>query len=62
MSEKNYTVLSGDIVKSRNLTPEQSKRLQQRMKSAASDFGLRFSGALAGTLGITRSDGWQVAL
>ena len=62
MSEKIYAVLTGDIVKSRRLTAEQSKALQQRMKSAASEFNQTFSGTLAGKLGITRGDGWQVAL
>ncbi|MDK2857737.1 MAG: hypothetical protein PWQ29_1279 [Verrucomicrobiota bacterium] len=62
MSEKIYAVLTGDIVQSRRLTAEQSKALQQRLKSAASEFDRKFSGTLAGGLGITRGDGWQVAL
>lgn len=62
MSEKIYAVLTGDIVKSRDLTPKQSKALQQRLKSAAAEFDRNFPGTLAGKLGITRGDGWQVAL
>lgn len=62
MSEKTYAVLTGDVVKSRVLSAEQSKALQQRLKSAASEFESVFSGTLVGKLGITRGDGWQVAL
>lgn len=62
MSEKIYAVLTGDIVKSRDLSAEQSKALQQRLKSAASEFESIFPGTLVGRLGITRGDGWQVAL
>ncbi len=62
MSDKIYAVLTGDIVESRGLSSEQSKALQQRLKSAAADFESVFPGAVVGTLGITRGDGWQVAL
>jgi hypothetical protein len=62
MSEKTYAVLTGDIVKSRELSPEASKALQQRLKSAAVDFESVFPGTVVGKLGITRGDGWQVAL
>jgi hypothetical protein len=62
MSEKIYAVLTGDIVKSRDLSTEQSKALQNRLKSAASEFESVFPGTLVGRLGITRGDGWQVAL
>ena len=62
MSEKIYAVLTGDIVKSRSLEPEQSKALQQRLKSATAEFDSIFPGTLVGKLGITRGDGWQVAL
>lgn len=62
MSEKIYAVLTGDIVKSRDLSAEQSKALQNRLKSAAQDFESVFLGSVVGALGITRGDGWQVAL
>lgn len=62
MSEKIYAVLTGDIVKSRALSADQSKVLQQRLKSATAEFGVVFPGTVVGNLGITRGDGWQVAL
>jgi hypothetical protein len=62
MSEAIYAVLTGDIVKSRDLSADQSKALQNRLKSAAQEFELVFPGTLVGSLGITRGDGWQVAL
>ncbi len=62
MSEKTYAVLTGDIVKSRGLVPDQSKALQQRLKSATLEFESVFPGTIVGKLGITRGDGWQVAL
>lgn len=62
MSEKIYAVLTGDIVKSRELSADQSKALQNRLKSAAQEFESVFPATLVGSLGITRGDGWQVAL
>jgi len=62
MSEQIYAVLTGDIVKSRDLAPDRSKALQDRLKSAAQEFGSVFPGSVVGALGITRGDGWQVAL
>lgn len=62
MSEKVYAVLTGDIVKSRELSAAQSRALQLRLKSAAAEFESVFPNTLAGGLGITRGDGWQVAL
>ena len=62
MSEKNYAVLTGDIVESRKLSSERSKALQERLKSAAAEFEETFPGTVIGRLGITRGDGWQVAL
>lgn len=62
MSEKRYAVLTGDIVKSRELSAERSRALQQRLKSAVSEFESVFPGTMVGGLGITRGDGWQVAL
>ncbi|MBC8206109.1 MAG: hypothetical protein ISR84_00245 [Kiritimatiellales bacterium] len=62
MSEKFYAVLTGDIVKSRELSANQSKALQNRLKSTAQEFESVFPGSVVGALGITRGDGWQVAL
>lgn len=62
MSEKIYAVLTGDIVNSRELSADLSKKLQRRLKSAAEEFESVFSGTMVGALGITRGDGWQVAL
>lgn len=62
MNEKIYAVLTGDIVKSRELSGEQSKALQQRLKSVADEFESVFPGSIAASLGITRGDGWQIAL
>lgn len=62
MNDKIYAVLTGDIVKSRDLSAEQSKALQTRLKSVAQDFESVFPGSVVGALGITRGDGWQVAL
>ena len=62
MSETIYAVLTGDIVNSRELSADHSKKLQQRLKSAAAEFQSVFPGTVVGTLGITRGDGWQVAL
>ena len=62
MSEKIYAVLTGDIVDSRRLTPDRSRALQLRLKSATADFKAAFPGIFTGKLGITRGDGWQVAL
>ena len=62
MSETIYAVLTGDIVNSRKLSADHSKKLQQRLKSAAAEFQSVFPGTVVGTLGITRGDGWQVAL
>lgn len=62
MSEKIYAVLTGDIVNSRELSADRSKKLQQRLKSAAAEFESVFPGTVVGALGITRGDGWQVAL
>jgi hypothetical protein len=62
MSEQVYAVLTGDIVKSRELSTDRSKALQQRLISAATAFEAVFPGTVVGTLEITRGDGWQVAL
>ena len=62
MEHKIYAVLTGDIVKSRDLSSEHSKALQERLKSAAMDFQKVFPGTVVGKLGITRGDGWQVAM
>lgn len=62
MNNKVYAVLTGDIVKSRDLSSGQTRKLQQRLKSAAMDFQTVFSDTVVGKLGITRGDGWQVAL
>ena len=62
MNNKIYAVLTGDIVKSRDLSSDQTKKLQQRLKSAAMDFQTVFAETVVGKLGITRGDGWQVAL
>ena len=48
MSQKIYAVLTGDIVKSRDLSPDQSKKLQDRLRSAAVDFESVFTGTLVG--------------
>lgn len=62
MNNKVYAVLTGDIVKSRDLSSDQTRKLQQRLKSAAMDFQTVFADTVVGKLGITRGDGWQVAL
>ncbi len=62
MGEKIYAVLTGDIVNSRELSADRSKELQLRLKSAAAEFEAVFPGTVVGALGITRGDGWQVAL
>ncbi|MFO7937985.1 MAG: hypothetical protein R6V06_10340 [Kiritimatiellia bacterium] len=62
MDQKIYAVLTGDIVKSRNLSAGQLRNLQVRLKSASIDFEQVFPGSVVGNLGITRGDGWQVAL
>lgn len=62
MNQKTYAVLTGDIVKSRNLSAVASDKLQDRLKSVTADFEDAFPGTVVGSLGITQGDGWQVAL
>jgi hypothetical protein len=62
MSGTIYAVLTGDIVKSRDLSAGGLKALQNKLKSAAQEFESAFPGSVVGSLGITRGDGWQVAL
>ena len=62
MDEKIYAVLTGDIVKSRDLSVFESDKLQDRLKSVTADFENAFPGTVVGSLGITQGDGWQVAL
>lgn len=62
MNEAQYAVVTGDVVQSGKLKARGLEAVQSGLKSAASDFNQVFPGALVGELGMTRGDGWQVAL
>ena len=62
MNTQTNAVLTGDVVNSGRLPDETLAALQQRLKSLPAEFDRTFPGTVAGKLGITRGDGWQVAL
>ena len=57
-----YAVLTGDIVRSGKLKSEDLAAIQGRLKSIVPDLQVLSENAVIGRLGITRGDGWQLAL
>lgn len=62
MSEPNYAVLTGDVVQSGQLKKSNLSDVQSALKSATMAYEQVFPETVVGSLGITRGDGWQVAL
>lgn len=60
--EQQYAVLTGDIVKSRKLTPEQLEAVRRRIEWCVSVIGGRWEGAVVGKADFFRGDGWQILL
>lgn len=57
-----YAVLTGDIVRSGKLKSEDLAAIQDRLKSIVPNLQVLSENAVIGRLGITRGDGWQLAL
>ncbi|MDF3128233.1 hypothetical protein P0Y35_03390 [Kiritimatiellaeota bacterium B1221] len=62
MKQQNYAVLTGDIVQSGKLEKGKLAEIQAFLKSAHSQLQELSENAVVGSLGITRGDGWQLAL
>ena len=62
MKNNHYAVLTGDIVGSGKLEKGILARVQSYLKSTESQLNYLSDNAVIGKLGITRGDGWQLAL
>ncbi len=60
--DRNYAVLTGDLVKSSRLAPAESRKAIALLKKAASDFEKTFPGTIEGELDSFRHDSWQLLL
>lgn len=57
-----YAVLTGDIIKSRKLAPEQLKAVRERIGWAVSVINTRWESTVIGEADFYRGDGWQLLL
>ena len=59
---KEYAVLTGDLIGSRELAPERLAGAMDRIRSLAAEFGEAHSGVLVGQPDVFRGDSWQMCL
>jgi hypothetical protein len=57
-----YAVLTGDLVSSSKLTPEQSRDAMRTLRTHATQFAETFAGSIEGELDTFRHDSWQLLL
>jgi hypothetical protein len=57
-----YAVISGDLVKSRNLSLEKQRYAINLLKSISEEINAVFPGTIIGKAEIFRGDGWQILL
>lgn len=62
MKHRNYAVLTGDVINSRELPAPDLESLMRALAGLWKDFGTVHEGAVLGELELFRGDGWQVAL
>lgn len=60
--KKTYAVLTGDLVKSSQLSIAKSKSAMERLKKMASEFAERHPKAIVGRMDTFRHDSWQLLL
>lgn len=59
---KTYAVLTGDLVGSRELTPDRLEHAMGWIRQLATEFAEMHAGALVGRADVFRGDSWQVCL
>ena len=60
--EQKYAVLTGDIIKSKKLSPEQLEAVRRRIAWAVSIINSRWPRTVLGETDFFRGDGWQILL